>query len=806
VFRLRTLGQLRLDGANFRREKPLLLLAYLSLEGAKLRRHLAQLFWPDAKDPLNSLSVAVSKLRSLGVVQADETRAWSDVACDALELRAALREGRAEAALELYEGAFLDGLQEPIGVELEEWLLERREALALEVRAALVALAERAAATGAFDRAASHAEAAVSLQDAAPLQPEELSRLHRLLVAAEHPASLMVRRDASAFGLTLPESPQAARGQLRSELLGRARELEALQALPLGAWAWLRGGADSGKTALLHELERHGWLFIGARSGLPYATLEGLVDLSGGEDTVLRRLLRLDGRFAFDDWELIDTETQSLLRRWWSAGSTARAVVAARSEPAFASQRYVEIGSLEASALHDLPGAFEATGGLPALVGAWLRGEPVQAALEAQLSALPLEARRVYAALTLLDAPDLSFVRRALGASAAEFAHSTQVLFEAGLIEASGEVRGHATARAHLAARPGLETQVALGLARAFGNDLRSLPLYQRAAPLWEETDLPAVRRAFSGWARELLRRGFPARAAEVLRDAPPCESVETALLLARCLERAGQFRQAFDALENVPDSSASSALRGALLWRLGKPEAARLAAQESLNGDFETRAEGLNTLGHLEFAVGQYATAKSYFSRAAALWLAQGERSRWADALNNQAMAQTELGENPEAAFSAALEAVEDNLASKARVLLNKGRVLERRGDALRASLHYTESAATASTAGASKTAATAWLNLGALHHRAQQHEDAQRGYERALELARTTGDPLLLGTVLSNLAELTGNLGTMEEAMRLLESSGNRAMLEEIRQTYQQMKVRLESFDPRSGVHAQA
>ncbi len=91
---LHTLGGLRLAGSNFGREKPLLLLAYLALEGPKPRRFLAELFWPEAADPLNSLAVALAKLRKLGVAYSDESRAWVDFECDALALQDALRAGR----------------------------------------------------------------------------------------------------------------------------------------------------------------------------------------------------------------------------------------------------------------------------------------------------------------------------------------------------------------------------------------------------------------------------------------------------------------------------------------------------------------------------------------------------------------------------------------------------------------------------------------------------------------------------------------------------------------------------------------
>jgi hypothetical protein len=56
--RLQTLGALQLEGGQLRRPKPLLLLAYLALEGRQARGHLAELFWPEATDRRNRLSNA----------------------------------------------------------------------------------------------------------------------------------------------------------------------------------------------------------------------------------------------------------------------------------------------------------------------------------------------------------------------------------------------------------------------------------------------------------------------------------------------------------------------------------------------------------------------------------------------------------------------------------------------------------------------------------------------------------------------------------------------------------------------------
>ncbi|MER3482729.1 MAG: SARP family transcriptional regulator, partial [Meiothermus sp.] len=141
--RLRTLGGLELAGSNLRRGafKPLLLLAYLALEGPKPRRFLAELFWPEAADPMNSLKVVLHRLRGIEAIFADEERAWTTLECDVLELREHLRAGRLAEAVDMYGGAFLEGAEGDSGEELEDWIFTSREVLAREVRFALLELA-----------------------------------------------------------------------------------------------------------------------------------------------------------------------------------------------------------------------------------------------------------------------------------------------------------------------------------------------------------------------------------------------------------------------------------------------------------------------------------------------------------------------------------------------------------------------------------------------------------------------------------------------------------------------------------------
>ena len=180
---LRTLGGLGLGGSDFSRPKPLLLLAYLSLEGPKPRRYLADLFFMEAKDPLNSLSRALSYLRKEvpDAIEADHQKAWTTIGCDAAELLSLADKRQFEKCVELYGGPFVETLAIELGSELEEWVYGTREYLAGRMREALLQTAEGEASRGNFVQAASHAEAAYTLTGAPELEPEHFERVYSLL-------------------------------------------------------------------------------------------------------------------------------------------------------------------------------------------------------------------------------------------------------------------------------------------------------------------------------------------------------------------------------------------------------------------------------------------------------------------------------------------------------------------------------------------------------------------------------------------------------------------------------------------------
>lgn len=774
---LRTLGGLELHGSSLKRGKNLLLLAYLALEGVKPRRFLAELFWPDAADPMNSLKVVLHRLRQAEVVWADEEKAWVRLESDASQMRELLRAGKALEASRLYRGAFLDGVGGDAGEELEDWIFTTRETLAREMRWGLVELAERYAAGGDFAKGAEVAEQAYGLAGAPPPEPEELLRLHPLLVAGNNPLAETVRREAAELGVTLSASSEVARGRLRQSFVGRAREIETLLALPLGEWAWVRGAAGMGKTSLFKHLvrqaERQGATYIPARQGLPYATLEPLLGaaISGTPEELLRRLSALEGFWLVDGWENTDLESRELLTRLRGLRSKARVVVASRSNPPFAVDHQLQLRPLSEAELEPYPDLWESTGGVPSLVGAYMRQETLEQALANRLNALPETPRGVFAALALLENPDFSLARRALGKTSVEVAQAVEELIQGGLIEPSGKLIARPLALKWLGAYPSLETPLTMSLAQLLP-PLEAFPLYQRIRAMSDVDELTGMRAAYLAWAGELLGRGFPQKAVEVLREITPDPQLNA--VLARALERSGQYKEALDTLSDVPESPETFALKGALLWRLGKPEEARGAAEKALEGDMRPRAEALNTLGLMAVSKGELEKAIDSFQRAAGLWDTLGEQGRMIGALNNLATARSELGEPTEQAFKEVLQASQHLPATRANILLNLGKVYENQGDFPNAKKSYLEAASESLQAGALHTSALAWNNQGVLLHKEGLQDAAEEAYRQALALARQAGEIRLQAMTMANLSELTSDPQSLEEAILLLEKSG--------------------------------
>jgi hypothetical protein len=139
---LRTFGCLALPGSDLTRPKPLLLLAYLTLEGPTDRDRLSRLFFAASSDPRDALSTTLRRLRGVVVTASvDDARLTTQVRADAISFEERALRSDAPAALDYYRGPFLQGLDLAVGIELEEWILTRREAFAALARDLHVSLA-----------------------------------------------------------------------------------------------------------------------------------------------------------------------------------------------------------------------------------------------------------------------------------------------------------------------------------------------------------------------------------------------------------------------------------------------------------------------------------------------------------------------------------------------------------------------------------------------------------------------------------------------------------------------------------------
>ena len=325
--RLQTLGGLGIAGRRFGRPKPLLLLAYLAVEGAQDRRHLAELFWPDARDHMKSLTVALAQLRhgAPGALESDRQRVRACVECDAVDVLDRLDRGDAAAALAGYGGPFADGVYVPnLGSELEEWILGTREFIASRVQRARLELAEADAAQERFEAAARQAERAFALTEVVP-EPNDLERLHTLLLAGGSPRARAARREADELGLGLAATTEVARERLR-ERLGAARsrpprslptrgtsfvgrdpelaEIASLLARPDVRLVTLIGPGGVGKSRLAHQVafELHGW---GSFSGGVYAVSLGALRPDDSIAAHVADALALERRGADDPLDVV---------------------------------------------------------------------------------------------------------------------------------------------------------------------------------------------------------------------------------------------------------------------------------------------------------------------------------------------------------------------------------------------------------------------------------------------------------------------------------------------------------------------
>lgn len=296
--KLRTLGGLRLEGATFTQPKPLLLLAYLALEGPQARRHLAELFWPEG-DKMKSLSMALTRLQQGAgeVLGVEAGRVWAKVDSDVRALLDALDKNDWQRVDALYGGAYLDGCYlADWSVELEEWVYSTREHLAERVGYALLNQAEISAKRENYQEAARYGERAYRLPGRGAFEPTLLKRLYLLLAAGSNLSALDVRQELESYEPSLQLSPEEARVTLahassaaipsnlpvrRTSFIGRDPELTELSGFladPACQLLTLLGPAGVGKTRLALQLAQEQLRFGQFADGVYFVSLDALLE------------------------------------------------------------------------------------------------------------------------------------------------------------------------------------------------------------------------------------------------------------------------------------------------------------------------------------------------------------------------------------------------------------------------------------------------------------------------------------------------------------------------------------------------
>lgn len=188
---------------------PVAVLAYLAVGGPRDRDHLAELFWPNSKNALNSLSTTLNRIRDHvpdGVWIRGGNVVGTDLVSDVGDVRDAIDRSDVDSAVALYRAPFLESLklrrQSP---EFEEWVLEVRANLASTVEMALLQRSQELSTAGEHKAAAVAAERAweIAIRDSFP-SPDYFETYHRLLASTARPSANAVRAMAEDFGMALP--------------------------------------------------------------------------------------------------------------------------------------------------------------------------------------------------------------------------------------------------------------------------------------------------------------------------------------------------------------------------------------------------------------------------------------------------------------------------------------------------------------------------------------------------------------------------------------------------------------------------
>ncbi len=811
--RLRTLGGLALSGSAFSRPKPLLLLAYLALEGPSERARLARLFWPRAKNPAGSLAVAVSQLRRAGpdLLFEESGRLGTAVATDAEALASALAARDWQGVRTLYRGPFLAGVRLELGPELEEWLFSEREKYARWVAEAALALAEAALAEGALERVRAFAEEAQRRLGEVGLRPTR--RVTRLLRASGSPLAPRGRSTPCRLPRGLPP------------LVGRQAEVEDLAARLASGGARLLvlvGLGGVGKTRLAAAVATRlcrerafpdgvFWAAAGEGVGPTAAIAEGL-ELPPDPDRVARALAKRRVLLVLDDFDAEHPEAGRLPKLLAAAPglavlATARTRLGLSLEQVYplsglglatgpegrseaARLFFQRAGDLGAKGLEarEVEAFCREVGGHPLailLAASWADVLPpgriaerlVQGGeLPPRLRDLPSLNRVLEESYALLDERQRR-VFRGLGAFAPSFrAEDAEAvvpeatpavlagLADRAMLTQSRDRLGlhpliRSLARRHLSARPEEARALALRHARRFLGKAGASPWLPPERLAWMRAELANLDLA---WQRAYANGLW----SEIARALDP---------LTLFFDRLGRFAQGLTwfeaALAAGPPERPAAALALSLAWmriRLGRLEEAAEALRGLPRLDPELSRRRLAILGLLSYRQGRHAEAERRWRKALAGAAPDdpfAHRTR-----HNLALALFSQGRLEEAegllAQVLAAEQAEGNWAEVAKVENNLGNLLRIRGRSREARRLLASALALAREHGLGQIEPFALYNLGQVALAEGKAGEAERRFLEALARVRETGERVLEASCCLNLGHARLVSGLRAEA----------------------------------------
>lgn len=238
------------DGSLQHQHKLILLLAYLAHNGTVSRNNVARLFWPTAANPRNSLSSALTRIRAIHpeAVSGDRSTVRSSLTTDALAFAERLAHDASPEVLDGYTGPFLDGyVVKNIGLELEEWIFETRDALTSLAAQTSADRAIEYANSGDLDRARAFAQRSLAIGGREALADLHVPDLDAILTTDEALIGRLIGPDA------LPRRTAAAPPSRddNSRMIGRREDLDSLcRMLDDGHVVNLFGLGGVGKTTL----------------------------------------------------------------------------------------------------------------------------------------------------------------------------------------------------------------------------------------------------------------------------------------------------------------------------------------------------------------------------------------------------------------------------------------------------------------------------------------------------------------------------------------------------------------------------